>query len=392
MRISVIICAAGDGARFQNDDPTPKQYLNVNGKTIIEYSIDKFIELDFIENIVVTINPGHSEYVQKIIRKDKYKGKITTIPGSTTRLKSVQRGLEYLKPTKVTHVFIHDAARPNFSIKLLKKLVEFAKGFDGAIPIIEATNTIKKFENKKFQTLDRSNLVESQTPQFFRFKSIYEAYENLDMLNISTNQITDDAQVAEISGLRINAFLDSPKNYKITVFDDYNRFRIESVNMSQYSRIGIGFDVHKFGEGDKLRLFGIDIPFSKSLEGHSDADVGLHSITDAIYGSIGSDDIGSHFNPENKQWKNADSKIFLDHSLKKLNDFGGKIMNVDIIVICEEPNINARKEAIKEKLSVLLSIDASMIGLKATTTEKLGFAGRKEGIAVQTIVNISVKK
>ena len=391
MKISVIICAAGVGNRLKSGSPTPKQYLVVNGKTIIEYSIDKFLELDIIENIVIAINPGHTEYTQNIIKKNAYKDKVFIIHGSNTRLKSVMKGLEYLSNSGTTHVFIHDAARPNFLSTLPNNLIKAAKGHDGSIPIIEATNTIKQLKNEKLKTLDRSTIIESQTPQFFEFMAIYNSYRNLVKLTNGVDHITDDAQVAELSGLKVNTFKDNKKNYKITTYDDLDRFKMDNENMSS-SRVGIGFDVHRFGEGHNIRIFGIDIPFNKTLVGHSDADVGLHAITDAIYGSIGSDDIGSHFNPADKRWLGADSKIFLDHSLLKLEEFGGKILNIDLVVIAEEPNINAYKNAIKKELSALLKIDVSNIGLKATTTEKLGFTGRKEGIAVQTIVNISVKK
>ena len=391
MKISVIICAAGDGNRLNNASRTPKQYLVINGKTIIEYSIDKFLELDIIENIVIAINPSHIEYTHDIIKKDAYKDKVFIIHGSDTRLKSVMKGLEYLSTSGTTHVFIHDAARPNFSSTLPNNLIKAAKGHDGSIPIIEASSTIKQLKNEKLKTLDRSTIIESQTPQFFDFMAIYNSYKSLAKLTTGVNHVTDDAQVAELAGLRVNTFKDNKKNYKITIYDDLDRFKMESENMFS-SRVGIGFDVHKFGEGRNIRIFGIDIPFNKTLVGHSDADVGLHAITDAIYGSIGSDDIGSHFNPADERWQGADSKIFLDHSLLKLEEFGGKIQNIDLVVIAEEPNINSYKNAIKKELSALLKIDESNIGLKATTTEKLGFTGRKEGIAVQTIVNISVKK
>jgi len=391
MKISVIICAAGHGNRLNSASSTPKQYLVVNGKTIIEYSIDKFLELEIIENIVIAINPSHIEYTHDIIKRDAYKDKVFIIHGSDTRLKSVMKGLEYLSTSGTTHVFIHDAARPNFSSTLPNNLIKAAIGHDGSIPIIKASSTIKQLKNEKLKTLDRSTIIESQTPQFFEFMAIYNSYKNLAKLTTGVNHVTDDAQVAELAGLRVNTFKDNKKNYKITIYDDLDRFKMENENMFS-SRVGIGFDVHKFGEGHNIRIFGIDIPFNKTLVGHSDADVGLHAITDAIYGSIGSDDIGTHFNPADERWQGADSKIFLDHSLLKLEQFGGKILNIDLVVIAEEPNINSYKNAIKKELSTLLKIDVSNIGLKATTTEKLGFTGRKEGIAVQTIVNISVKK
>ena len=392
MKISVIICAAGSGSRLKSGGNTPKQYLFVNGKTILEHSIDKFLSSDFIERIVITINSLHTSYIKDIREKYSYTDKIIMINGSNTRPKSVLKGLEYLSKFETTHVFIHDAVRPNFSTHLIENLIVSARGFHGSIPVIKPSNTIKQFKNERLETLNRSLIIESQTPQFFKFIEIYNSYKEISAQDNDMSYITDDSQIAELRGLNINTFIDSSNNYKLTVQYDYERFKMEREGITYQTRIGIGFDVHKFGNGKNIRLFGIDIPFHKSLQGHSDADVGLHSVTDAIYGSIGSEDIGVHFSPKNNKWSDADSKIFLEHALTTLKDFGGKILNIDIVVICEEPNINTFREPIKENLSMVLAIDKSMIGLKATTTEKLGFTGRKEGIAVQTIINVSVKK
>ncbi len=390
MKISVIICAAGTGERFVGNYPLPKQYLPVNGKSIIEHSIDKFLASNLIENIVIAINPTHKPIIEEILQKYNHLSNIFTINGADSRLKSVQYALEYLSKQEITHVFIHDAVRPNFSINLIEQLINTAKESDGAIPIIRSTNTIKKFNNNSLQTLDRDTIIQSQTPQYFQFIKIYNSYKSLNIDDNEAQKITDDAQVAELAGIRLKILEDSPSNYKITDVSDYDRYRLESAETPRMTRVGIGFDVHRFGEGHNIRLFGVDIPYHKSLEGHSDADVGLHSLTDAIYGSISSEDIGFHFKPSDKRWKDADSTIFLNDSLDKLRNLGGKLINIDIVVICQEPNINKFRESIKEKLSILLAIDKNMIGLKATTTEKLGFTGRKEGIAVQTIVNILV--
>ena len=204
-------------------------------------------------------------------------------------------------------------------------------------------------------------------------------------------KVTDDAQIIELNNLKINTVINTSDNFKITTLEDYMRFRdIKEINNSTI-RVGIGFDVHKFKPGKVLRLFGVNIPYTKSLEGHSDADVGLHAITDSIYGALGLEDIGFYFNPNNSKWKNADSKLFLADALNKLNDNLGLINNIDIVVICEEPKINLHRTVIKNKLSELLSIPITRISVKATTTEKLGFTGRKEGIAVQAIVNIGIR-
>ena len=235
MKISVIICAAGDGNRLNNASRTPKQYLVINGKTIIEYSIDKFLELDIIENIVIAINPSHIEYTHDIIKKDAYKDKVIIIHGSDTRLKSVMRGLEYLSTSGTTHVFIHDAARPNFSSTLPNNLIKAAKGHDGSIPIIEASSTIKQLKNEKLKTLDRSTIIESQTPQFFDFMAIYNSYKSLAKLTTGVNHVTDDAQVAELAGLRVNTFKDNKKNYKI--WDDKNKKLYKKLRPKNFEKV-----------------------------------------------------------------------------------------------------------------------------------------------------------
>jgi 2-C-methyl-D-erythritol 4-phosphate cytidylyltransferase/2-C-methyl-D-erythritol 2,4-cyclodiphosphate synthase len=387
MKIFVIICAAGTGERF-NNNTCPKQFLNLNNKSILEHSIDKFLSSNLIDRIIIASNPNHNIYLNTI--KERYidTNKIDIISGGKTRIESVFNSLRHIEKSNPELVFVHDAARPNFDTKLIKELLEAIEGFDCAIPVSRINDTIKKINNSSINTLDRSNLFVTQTPQLFKFKMLIEAHQKLQLTEIKEN-ITDDAQIMELFKNKINTYINSSDNFKITTEDDYNLLnKILSYDMIK-NRVGIGFDVHKFDAGEFIRIFGINIPFNKSLKGHSDADVGLHSITDAIYGSLGLEDIGYYFNPNDEKWKDTDSKVFLDDALEKLEKANAKIINLDIVVICEEPKINQYRIEIKKKLADLLDIDSSQISIKGTTTEELGFTGRKEGIAVQTIVNVS---
>ncbi len=387
MKIFVIICAAGTGERFSNHI-IPKQFLHLNNKSILEHSIDKFLSSDIINHIIIASNPNHNTYLNPI--KERYidNNKIEIISGGKTRIESVFNSLRYIEKSKPDLVFVHDAARPNFNTKLIKELVKSINGFDCAVPVSRINDTIKKINQSTINTIDRSNLFTTQTPQIFKFQMLIEAHKKLQLTEIKEN-VTDDAQIMELFKKKINTYINTSDNFKITTEDDYNLLsKILSYDMAK-NRVGIGFDVHKFDAGESIRIFGINIPYNKSLKGHSDADVGLHSITDAIYGSLGLEDIGYYFNPNDKKWKNTDSKVFLDDALEKLKKANARIINLDIIVICEEPKINPYRIEIKDKLADLMGINSSQISIKGTTTEELGFTGRKEGIAVQTIVNVS---
>jgi 2-C-methyl-D-erythritol 4-phosphate cytidylyltransferase/2-C-methyl-D-erythritol 2,4-cyclodiphosphate synthase len=386
MKIFVIICAAGNSERF-NDASIPKQFLPLNKKSVLEHSIDKFLDANIIDHIIIASNPDHHTYLNPIKEKYRDNNKIEIIIGGKNRIESVYNCLRHIETRSPEFVIIHDAARPNFDAKLINELLNAIDGYDCAVPVTAINDTIKKIDKKIIHTVDRSNLFATQTPQIFKFQLLIEAHRKLQISEIN-KKITDDAQIMELFKKKINTYPNSSDNFKITTEDDYNLIRkIYSYDMAK-NRVGIGFDVHKFGTGENIRIFGINIPFNKSLKGHSDADVGLHSITDAIYGSLGLEDIGYFFNPNDKKWKNTDSKVFLDDALKKLKEAKAKIINLDVVVICEEPKITPYRMEIKNKLADLISIDSSQISIKATTTEGLGFTGRKEGIAVQTIINI----
>ena len=389
MKKSVIICAAGKSTRFSDKSEIPKQFFKVCDKTILEYSVDKFINYEKIDTIIICIDEIHKKHYQSILNKYLDHNFITFIKGGKTRDQTVYIALNYLKKNNPDIVFVHDAARPNFDLSLIDQLIDNLMTYDAIIPISPITDTIKKISGKNMVTKDRESYFLSQTPQLFKFNKLLNAHKLAK--KFKNIKVTDDAQIIELNNLKINTVINTTDNFKITTLKDYMRFRdIKEINNSTI-RVGIGFDVHKFKPGKVLRLFGVNIPYTKSLEGHSDADVGLHAITDSIYGALGLEDIGFYFNPNNSKWKNADSKLFLADALNKLNDNLGLINNIDIVVICEEPKINLHRTVIKNKLSELLSIPITRISVKATTTEKLGFTGRKEGIAVQAIVNIGIR-
>tara|TARA_Y100000590_G_scaffold470715_1_gene668340 strand:- start:59 stop:1213 length:1155 start_codon:yes stop_codon:yes gene_type:complete len=381
--IYAILCAAGAGTRIKNKDSTPKQYIEINNRMLLEYSLEKFYSNKRIDHIFLLLDKKYLNFLNQDTFR-KFEDKTTILIGGETRQETVYEALKYIEPRKPSLVFIHDCARPNFSADMINILLEKINNFSGIIPVLKVADTLKHIDGENLITIDRNKFYLSQTPQLFKFTDLYNSHNEMNNRGISN--ITDDSQVCEILKLKINTIESSFNNYKITNQEDLDRFKAEHEKINM--RVGIGFDVHRFQKGNKVRLFGLDIPYNKSLAGHSDADVGLHAITDAIYGSLGLEDIGYYFNPEDSKWKDIDSSVFLEHAKNKLIEQNVKINNLDIIVICEEPNISNYKKIIKESISTLLSIEIRKISLKATTTEGLGFTGRKEGIAVQAMVTI----
>lgn len=391
-KIDVIITSAGIGTRLQSAIEIPKQYFKINGKYLLSYSIEKFSSNKNIDTIWLCVNEKHIHYYNDLHKNlnTEIRKKIIIIKGSTTRRRTVFKALNEINNcnNKPNFIFIHDAARPNFDPNLVDELLFNLKDGDGIIPIIPIHDTVKRLsKNSNMFTENREELFLSQTPQLFDFQQLFVSHE----LTVEGNTYTDDAQICEHNNSKIYTIEGNIANFKITTIDDMDRFvSFHEEGTHMISRIGIGFDVHRFTEGNKIKLCGVDIPFYRSLLGHSDADVALHSLTDAIYGSIGDGDIGEHFPSTNKKWKNANSEIFLKHALSKLNDKKASISNIDIIIICEEPNLSKHKPVMIKKLSELVDIEINKISVKATTTESLGFTGRKEGIAVQCIISINM--
>ena len=375
---NVIIVAAGKGNRVGG--PLPKQYQEINGIPILALTINRFITMSEIQKIIVVINKNHQEYFKNII-KPLIKGEVELAYGGRLRQDSVLQGLKLLPSDEL--VLIHDGARPFVSKNLIKTVIKQTREHGAAAPGLKITHTTWKVENSLVSSgIDRTNLYYAQTPQGFYKKDIFAFY---DQKKDETK--TDDVGLAIKNGLRVKFVEGEENNKKITTMNDIINNKIGQNNQSEF-RTGIGYDVHAFDKGKAIILCGIKIPYKFSLMGHSDADVSMHAITDALYGAIAEGDIGTWFPPNEPKWKNKDSEIFLTHSKNLLSNRGFKISNIDCTIVCEEPKINPHVEEMKENIARILDIERQQVSIKATTSEKLGFIGRQEGIASHAIATV----
>ena len=375
-----IILSGGTGTRF--DKSKPKQFYELNKKTIIETTVEKFVNSNFFNYIIVVSHKDFFKFTKNLFNNANVK----VVLGGENRQKSVFKGLSAAKSFNPKYVLIHDAVRPFFSMNLLKKVLKNLEGEISVIPSINVYDSVRYFKNKKYSNVLRENLKLIQTPQGFCFNSIYEAHKkNKESIH------TDDSMILYELKNKIRLIKGEKMNFKITTKEDYNIGKLivkENNDMSDI-RVGTGFDVHKFKKGKKLKLFGITIPFDKSLEGHSDADVGFHSIVDAILGGLCLGDIGNHFPPTDNKWKNKKSIFFMSYVRKLLKNKKYKINNLDVTLICEKPKVSQYQKKFIKSVAEALDIDDRKINIKGTTTEKLGFLGREEGIACQVSVTLS---
>ena len=360
-----VILAAGKSKRFHKK--LPKQFYNYKNKEIIDHSIEKsLISKLFKKIIIVTNNLNH-------FKKKKYPKSISIIKGGKERSDSSLIALKYIKKFKPKNVFIHDAARPNFSIRLLKNITKNLKNNKAVVPTIISKDTIKyKIKNQIFN-INRNNSLLTQTPQAFRFKELYDLAIN------EKNKISDEATLFINNNSKIKFIPGENKNSKITFFND-----IETIK----TYFGIGFDIHKLVKNKKLYLGGVKIPFHSGLEGHSDGDVILHSIIDAILGAIQKKDIGTYF-PNSRRFKNIRSPKMLKPIIDNLNKSNFSINNLDINLICEQPKVSKYRDKIISSISNLMSLNKDLINLKGKTVEKLGLIGKEKAIACEVIVSIT---
>jgi 2-C-methyl-D-erythritol 4-phosphate cytidylyltransferase/2-C-methyl-D-erythritol 2,4-cyclodiphosphate synthase len=305
------------------------------------------------------------------------------VPGGATRQRSVRLGLEALEKDAPDFVLIHDAARPLVSVHVIADVVAALEaGADGALPMVAAADTLRRRGPDGGWTLvDRENLYRAQTPQGFSFAKILKAHRDH-----SKEEVTDDMALAELAGLKVQMTQGEEKNIKVTRKEDFAL--AEKLMGSGDVRTATGYDVHKFMDGDHIWLCGLKVPHTHGLEGHSDADVGLHAITDALLGCIGEGDIGQHFPPTDERWRGTASWKFLDHAASLVRGKGGVINHVDVTIICERPKVGPHRDAMKARIAEILKIEPSRVSVKATTTEGLGFTGRREGIAAQAIATV----
>jgi 2-C-methyl-D-erythritol 4-phosphate cytidylyltransferase/2-C-methyl-D-erythritol 2,4-cyclodiphosphate synthase len=303
------------------------------------------------------------------------------ILGGATRQESVRLGLEALCPRAPERVLIHDAARPFLMSDLVTRLIEALDATPAAIAAEPVADTLKRAspDGTIADTIDRANLWRAQTPQAFRFAPILAAHRRA--AEAARSDFTDDAGLAEWAGLAVKLVASASANMKLTTTEDFALAECLVSPPLLEPRTGSGFDVHAFAPGDGVWLCGLKIPHTHRLEGHSDADVGLHALTDAILGAIGDGDIGQHFPPSDPQWRGAASRLFLEDAARRVRAFGGRIANVDLTLLCEAPKIGPHRLEMRQAVAAILQIDVARVGVKATTMEGLGFVGRREGIA-----------
>ncbi|MBB4569635.1 2-C-methyl-D-erythritol 4-phosphate cytidylyltransferase/2-C-methyl-D-erythritol 2,4-cyclodiphosphate synthase [Rhizobium leucaenae] len=375
--------AAGRGERAGSPEEGPKQYRPIGGRSVIAHTLEKFVTWPQAAKIVIVIHRDDETLLQTALQQVADSPAVEIAFGGASRQQSVLAGLRQLQNAGVTHVMIHDAVRPFFDHDLLDRVAAaLAAGALAVLPAMQVTDTLKRADADGLvtETVPRSGLYAAQTPQSFRFADILAAHEKAAAED--KTDFTDDAAIAEWTGLPVTLVAGSADNVKLTIKRDIAMADEKlSAGLLPDVRTGNGYDVHQLEPGDGVTLCGVFIPHDQKLKGHSDADVALHALTDALLATCGAGDIGDHFPPSDPQWKGAPSRIFIEHAAKIVRDHGGTIMNADVSLIAEAPKVGPHREAMRAKLSEFLGISLERCSVKATTNEKIGFVGRREGIA-----------
>jgi 2-C-methyl-D-erythritol 4-phosphate cytidylyltransferase/2-C-methyl-D-erythritol 2,4-cyclodiphosphate synthase len=373
MKIAAILVAAGTGSRFGG--ATPKQLLLLHGKPVLRHAAEALLDhIDLLQPV------GDAALIGPALAGIPH---LPIVPGGAERQDSVRAGLQALQPHAPDIVLVHDAARPIIPPGTIAAVLEALKTDAGAIPALPVSDTLKRgADNRITETVPRANLYRAQTPQGFRYPVLLRLHQEA-----AGTAATDDAALLEAAGLAVALVPGAEQNIKLTLPDDFARLE-QLLGAHMTPRIGNGFDVHAMAEGRKMIICGIEIPFERGLAGHSDADVGIHALCDAIYGALAEGDIGRHFPPSEADWKDADSARFLRHAAERIAARGGRLANADLTLICERPKITPHAPAMRARLAELLGVPINLISVKATTTERLGFTGRGEGIAAQASVLI----
>ncbi|RYE60114.1 MAG: bifunctional 2-C-methyl-D-erythritol 4-phosphate cytidylyltransferase/2-C-methyl-D-erythritol 2,4-cyclodiphosphate synthase [Hyphomicrobiales bacterium] len=389
--IAVIIVAAGKGERAQTGDGSePKQYRRVAGRPVLSRTIEAFLAHPDVSLVVPVIHPDHADRYDALGLVDARLQ--AAVPGGNSRQASVLEGLKAIAAKRPDLVLIQDAARPFVSVEQIEAVIAALKSNDGALPTLPLTDTIKRAPDGQtvLTTEDRRTLFAAQTPQGFRFGQIFSAHMRAESVR---RDFTDDAEIAEWAGLRVAMTQGDRNNFKITHPEDFRRAeRFISGDVAMETRVGTGFDVHPFEPGDAVWLGGVRIEHNAKLQGHSDADVALHALTDAILGAIGEGDIGVHFPPTDMQWRGAASTVFLKHAGDLVAKRGGRIVNLDVTIVCEAPRIAKHVPAMCTVISQTLGIKPDRVAIKATTSERLGFTGREEGIVAMASASVEVPR
>jgi 2-C-methyl-D-erythritol 4-phosphate cytidylyltransferase / 2-C-methyl-D-erythritol 2,4-cyclodiphosphate synthase len=370
-RIAVLIVAAGKGERAGRAGP--KQYEPLAGQPMLKRTVEAFTGLP----VRVVIGPGQDAFYQAAMGP----GVPAPITGGARRQDSVRLGLEALAGDAPDFVLIHDAARPLVSHALIERVIAALQaGARGAVPMLAVADTLRRKEGENWVTVPREGLQRAQTPQGFRFTDILNAHRDH-----AGAEATDDVAIAGLAGLAVEAVAGEESNLKVTTQKD---FALAEQLLAGETRSAMGYDAHRFTQGDHVWLCGVKIPHDHGLEGHSDADAGLHALTDAVLGCICAGDIGQHFPPTDDRWKGAPSWKFLAHANKLVREKGGVILHCDVTLICESPKIGPHAHAMRARIAEILSLDIDRVSVKATTTEGMGYTGRREGLAAQAIATV----
>ncbi|MCP4320063.1 MAG: bifunctional 2-C-methyl-D-erythritol 4-phosphate cytidylyltransferase/2-C-methyl-D-erythritol 2,4-cyclodiphosphate synthase [Hyphomicrobiales bacterium] len=386
--IGAVIVAAGRGERAGNTEDGPKQYRLIGGRDVLSWTLQTFQQHPRISQIAIVIHPDDHPLFTRAAEKIDAPASFIVVEGGTERQDSVRRGLEAFNEAGITHVLIHDGVRPFVDHALIDRVIDaFDRGADAVLPALAIADTLKKATEGDIveDTVAREGLYVAQTPQGFDFLAILSAHRNA--AEQEQTDFTDDSAIAEWAGMSVKLVDGDPENVKLTVARDIEladqKLKSQSNGPAQLPdvRTGNGYDVHALVPGSSVVLCGLEIPHDHALSGHSDADVALHALTDALLATCGKGDIGDHFPPSDPQWKGADSRIFLRHAVDLVAGAGGTIMNADVTLICEAPKIGPHKLAMRENLAEIVGIGLDRCSVKATTNEKIGFVGRREGIA-----------
>ena len=376
---TALIVAAGQGLRARAHGERPKQYAPLAGRPVLRWAIEAFVAHPAVSAVRVVIRDAD---------RDDYEAATAGLPlappisGGATRQESVRNGLEALAAEAPERVLIHDAARPLVARDLIGRVVAALDQADAAAPLLPVADTLRRRRGEAHEIVDRDDLVRTQTPQGFRFAAILAAHRAY-----GDESVTDDVALAERAGLSFRGVAGSELNIKVTTAEDF-AFAERLARGASETRTASGYDVHRFTRGDHVWLCGIKLPHSAALEGHSDADAGLHALTDALLGAISAGDIGLHFPPSDERWRGAPSHLFLAHAAELVRTQRGEILHVDVTLICERPKIGPHREAMRQRIAEILQIDTARVSVKATTTEGLGFTGRSEGLAAQATATV----
>ncbi|HTV36609.1 MAG TPA: bifunctional 2-C-methyl-D-erythritol 4-phosphate cytidylyltransferase/2-C-methyl-D-erythritol 2,4-cyclodiphosphate synthase [Xanthobacteraceae bacterium] len=374
--VAAVIVAAGRGLRAGGE--IPKQYRTIAGTPAIRPTLGAFCRHAQIDLVQPVIHPADKELFDAA--SGGLEKLLPPVSGGATRQVSVQAGLQALQQHQPELVLIHDAARPFLTAGLIARAIDAGRAHGAAVPGVAIADTVKRIDadGGVSETLDRSHLRMVQTPQAFGFSLIANAHQRAAAAG--RDDFTDDAALAEWAGHRVNLFEGETANVKLTTNDDFARAELLHAAALADVRMGNGFDVHAFAEGDHVMLGGVRIPHSQAVTGHSDADVVLHALVDAILGALAEGDIGAHFPPSDPQWRGASSDRFLAFACERVRARGGVIGNLDVTVVCEAPRVSPHRDAMRARIAAIAGIAVDRVAVKATTSEQLGFTGRREGI------------